>query len=45
MVTSNDLADIETILSATSTPEDRRVLASLEFLGAMRFGEAAARTN
>jgi len=32
-------------LSAESTPDDRRVLASLMFLGAMRFGEAASLTR
>jgi integrase len=36
--------EVEAILSAGSTPDDRRVLASLMFLGAMRFGEAAALT-
>lgn len=36
--------EVETIISAESMPRDRRVLASLEFLGAMRFGEAAALT-
>jgi len=36
--------EVETIISAPSTPDDRRVLASLMFLGAMRFGEAAALT-
>jgi integrase len=36
--------EVETIISARSTPHDRRVLASLMFLGAMRFGESAALT-
>jgi integrase len=36
--------EVETIISAPSTPDDRRVLASLMFLGAMRFGESAALT-
>ena len=36
--------EVEAIISAESTPDDRRVLASLMFLGAMRFGEAAALT-
>jgi len=36
--------EVELIISAESTPDDRRVLASLMFLGAMRFGEAAALT-
>jgi hypothetical protein len=36
--------EVEMIISAESTPDDRRVLASLMFLGAMRFGEAAALT-
>lgn len=36
--------EVETIISAESTPDDRRVLASMMFLGAMRFGEAAALT-
>jgi len=36
--------EVEIIISAPSTPDDRRVLASLMFLGAMRFGEAAALT-
>lgn len=34
--------ELEMIISAESTPDDRRVLAALMFLGAMRFGEAAA---
>jgi integrase len=36
--------EVEMIISAESTPDDRLVLASLMFLGAMRFGEAAALT-
>ena len=36
--------EVEAIIAAESTPDDRRVLASLMFLGAMRFGEAAALT-
>lgn len=36
--------EVEVIISADSTPDDRRVLSSLMFLGAMRFGEAAALT-
>ena len=36
---------METILSAGSTPDDRRVLASSVFLGSMRFDEAAALTG
>jgi integrase len=36
--------EVETIISARFTPRDRRVLASLMFLGAMRFGESAALT-
>jgi hypothetical protein len=36
--------EVETIISARETPDDRRVLASLMFLGAMRFGESAALT-
>ena len=36
--------EVEAIIAAESTPDDRRVLASMMFLGAMRFGEAAALT-
>lgn len=36
--------EVEAIIAAETTPDDRRVLASLMFLGAMRFGEAAALT-
>jgi integrase len=38
--------EVQTIISAppTAIPEDRLVLYALEFLGAMRFGEAAALT-
>lgn len=36
--------EVETIISTPTSPEDRRVLAALMFLGAMRFGEAAALT-
>ena len=36
---------MKSILSAGSTPDNRRVLASSMFLGAMRFDEAAALTR
>ena len=37
-------AEVEQIVSAPSIPEDRRVFYALMFLGALRFGEAAALT-